>query len=223
MNDFEPPPLSATEQALSYISSDTPRDNWIKVLMAVKSEHGEQGRDIAEQWSSTGDSFNQKDFNASWKSINGHGGITIKSLFDEAIRNGYAPEKPKSIDPVEVRKREKERKERAELLAKAEKLKREKAAQSCIDKWDKASSTINHSYLEKKRVKPYGLKQSGDQLLIPVRINKEITSLQTISSEGNKLFHPGGEIKGGFHVIGKPDDNPILISEGYATACLQCF
>ncbi len=111
-------------------------------------------------------------------------------------------------------------KQRMDAIIKQREAEKEKqqaeAKQTCIDKWNKADSSVNHDYLVSKQVKAYGLKQSGNNLLTPVRKNKELTSLQTISPNGEKLFHPGGEIKGGYHVIGKPTDI-ILIGEGYAT------
>ena len=89
------------------------------------------------------------------------------------------------------------------------------AKKACNNKWDHASNTINHAH-DNKQVKSYGLKQSDNSLLIPVRKNMELTSLQTISLNGDKLFHSGGAIAWGYHVIGKPIDI-ILIGEGYAT------
>ena len=42
-------------------------------------------------------------------------------------------------------------------------------------------------------------------------------SLQTITSEGDKRFHPGGRVKGCYHAIGGKPCNLLVITEGYAT------
>jgi putative DNA primase/helicase len=83
--------------------------------------------------------------------------------------------------------------------------------------WDKATPCLEHPYLTKKGVKPYGIRQSGDTLLIPLREDKNIHSLQYIGVAGDKKFLFGGRIKGCYFAIGKPD-SIIYIAEGYATA-----
>lgn len=74
-----------------------------------------------------------------------------------------------------------------------------------------------HPYLQKKRVKPWGVRQLRDQLLVPARRGGVIHSLQMIDAEGNKRFLTGGRIKGCYFAIGKPDGT-ICVAEGYATA-----
>lgn len=128
----------------------------------------------------------------------------------------WCSKKDSDFSPEE-RSAYKKRMQEASGQREAEQQKRQaKAKKTCSDKWVNASSTINHEYLTKKQVKAYGLKQSGEFLLIPVRKNKQLTSLQTISTNSEKRFHSGGAIAGGYHVIGKPTDI-ILIGEGYAT------
>lgn len=79
----------------------------------------------------------------------------------------------------------------------------------------------SHHYLVTKRIKPHGIKQDGDKLLIPVySVVGEFQSLQTINPRGNKRFFAGGKMAGGCHMIGQiKQDKPIVIVEGYATAC----
>lgn len=76
-------------------------------------------------------------------------------------------------------------------------------------------------YLVKKGVRPHGILQSGDLLVIPIRdISGTITSLQTITSEGEKRFLFGGKITGGFFVIGEPltsHSTHAIVTEGFAT------
>ena len=74
-----------------------------------------------------------------------------------------------------------------------------------------------HPYLTKKRVKAWGIRQLRDQLLVPVRCNGVLHSLQVIDGDGNKRFLTGGRIAGGYFAIGKPAGT-ICVAEGYATA-----
>ena len=78
-------------------------------------------------------------------------------------------------------------------------------------------ATPEHPYLRRKQVLPYGLKQSGDKLVIPLKdTNGKIWSLQYIYPDGIKQFHPGGRIKGSFYTIGDIQDK-VILCEGYAT------
>lgn len=79
-----------------------------------------------------------------------------------------------------------------------------------------------HPYITRKQIKPYGalLSKDGNEVIIPVLSqNGEPSSYQRIMEKG-KYFLSGGRTKGGYFVIGQPDDIcPIIIAEGYATAC----
>jgi putative DNA primase/helicase len=75
-----------------------------------------------------------------------------------------------------------------------------------------------HPYLERKRVKPHGIRQFGDDLMIPIRdAGGVLHSLQFISPSGDKRFLPGGAIRRHFHVIGNPSERALCICEGFAT------
>ena len=76
-----------------------------------------------------------------------------------------------------------------------------------------------HPYLQRKAIGPHDLRVDNEsRLIIPVMINKTITSLQFISPGGDKKFLPGGELKGGHFIIGDLNGaKTILECEGYAT------
>lgn len=75
----------------------------------------------------------------------------------------------------------------------------------------------NHQYLIDKNVKSYGLRIDNKKLIIPMfNIEGEIRSIQTITESGKKRFHPGGQVKGCFYLIGEVKDT-IILCEGYAT------
>lgn len=113
-----------------------------------------------------------------------------------------------------------------QILEAQEKAKQEieknqkEAAIKAQEIWDKAKpADSNHGYLVEKQIEPYGLKQAGKALLIPVmNFGGVILSLQEIFPDGEKKFLPGGKIKGGSFVIGDiKQDNTFYICEGYAT------
>ena len=94
------------------------------------------------------------------------------------------------------------------------------AAKKANTIWDNAKpADPGHEYLNKKKIQSYGLKQSGQALLVPVyNGQKQIISLQEILPNGSKKFLPGGKIKGGFYPFGNPGlGSTIYIGEGYAT------
>jgi len=104
--------------------------------------------------------------------------------------------------------------ERKKTLAEAYRA----AAEEALRIWKGSSpASADHAYLKRKKVHPHGIKQDGDDLIIPVRIGGKLASIQRINSDGKKMFLSGGAISGGYHSIGKPDAR-IFIAEGYATA-----
>ena len=70
-----PPTLEELEDALSFVDPNMSRDDWVRVLMGVKNEFGDGGRDVAEHWSKGGESYDSKNFSTTWKdSIHTHEG-----------------------------------------------------------------------------------------------------------------------------------------------------
>jgi putative DNA primase/helicase len=91
---------------------------------------------------------------------------------------------------------------------------REKSAQL----WDKGRDVVaKHPYLEAKGVKPHGIRQMRESLMVPVRDTKGVLhGLQFIMADGTKRFKSGTALTGCYHAMGKPSGR-ILIAEGYAT------
>lgn len=91
------------------------------------------------------------------------------------------------------------------------------AAKDSLVRWSEAQVDGDHPYLQAKGVKPYGIRTSGQDLLIPIRDEVGfLHSLQTISPEGEKRFAHGGRVAGCLHLIGNPE-GVLIICEGYAT------
>lgn len=75
----------------------------------------------------------------------------------------------------------------------------------------------NHPYLKTKGIKPYGVRQLKESLLVPVRDSSgTLQGLQFIGPDGSKKFKTGTAVAGCYHAISKPNGK-ILIAEGYAT------
>ena len=104
----------------------------------------------------------------------------------------------------------KAKREAEDIKSKAE------AKERANDIWSKSLSVTDHAYLTNKGVKAHGIKQSNDALVIPLRADGDIHSLQFINTDGTKRFLTNGRIKGCYFSIGKPQD-VIYICEGYAT------
>ena len=83
--------------------------------------------------------------------------------------------------------------------------------------WREAPACDDHPYLNRKGVKPYGVRLSRGKLVVPMRDTEgKLHSLQFIGEDGGKKFLSGGRIKGAYFAIGK-SRGVILIGEGYAT------
>ena len=100
----------------------------------------------------------------------------------------------------------------------AEQVQRQKAAsEAAATLWQRGDPATAHPYLTTKAIQPHGIKTFGDKLLIPMRDTAgTLHSLQTIGTDGGKLFHPGGRVKGCYFGIGKPAGS-LIVCEGFAT------
>ncbi len=104
----------------------------------------------------------------------------------------------------------------------------EQVAKVCTEVWRKAKEK-QHPYLKTKGVSAAGSrvgdipgndgKLQKNVLLVPIYKGNALSSLQRIWPEGFKAFWEGGDVAGGYAVLGSPD-NPkdnIVICEGWAT------
>lgn len=110
---------------------------------------------------------------------------------------------------------------------------RQQSADKANAMWAAAIPAATHGYLLRKQVKACGLRigqwkkvdaTTGELLTldnvlyIPMRDETgKLHSLQGITVDGEKLFLPGGRVRGCYHSIGRPNAR-MFIAEGYATA-----
>ena len=64
------------------------RDIWIKIGMAIKSEFGDAGFSLFDEWSKTAHNYDSKAVTSVWKSFKG-AGVSIGTLIDLAQQNGW--------------------------------------------------------------------------------------------------------------------------------------
>lgn len=79
----------------------------------------------------------------------------------------------------------------------------------------------DHQYLARKGIGVHGARVSGDgRLVVPLYDEAgNLSSLQYIDRDGQKLYHPGGRTGGCFWMVGTLDEPGILyVAEGFATA-----
>lgn len=97
------------------------------------------------------------------------------------------------------------------------KAEQSKAAEKARALWEKAKPG-DHAYLIRKKIKPSGAKVYKNALVIPMRSDGEIQSLQFINADGRKKFLSGGRVKGCYFSIGNTKGAAtVCIVEGFAT------
>lgn len=65
------------------------RETWVLMGMAVKSELGEEGFGLWDDWSRQADSYRESDAQAAWRSFKANGNTTIGTLYHEAEKHGF--------------------------------------------------------------------------------------------------------------------------------------
>jgi len=237
------PDRARVREALAHVPAND-RDTWLKMGMAVKSELGDDGYDLWDEWSQRDDSYDERDARSVWRSISPNGKVTSGTLFHEAKRHGYATNgshTPIDPSPEETARREREACEYAERDARQ----RESAATKALAIWKAASPAgANNPYLARKQVDPvaslreihatraagilgYAPKSSGELLtgpllVVPVKRGDALSTLEMIDGSGRKSALAGGAKSGGYwatHPLPKSDGHglTLLIGEGVAT------
>ena len=84
--------------------------------------------------------------------------------------------------------------------------------------WAKSVPCAEHPYLTAKNIEARGARIYKNLLVIPVREEEMLHSLQFIDSNGNKKFLHGGRVTGCYFQIGKrASSRALCIVEGFAT------
>lgn len=121
------------------------------------------------------------------------------------------------VERMELRRHmEDMRRQRDEEQQRVRQAAREKASRI----WEESQpANDNHPYLQRKQVKAFGLRESRNSLVLPLRSpDGTLQSLQFIDPDGNKLFLKGGMKAGCYFKIGGAATDRVIVAEGYATA-----
>lgn len=137
------------------------------------------------------------------------------------------------FDDEEYRKKRREEQEKRSAEEKAEKA---EAVRNAARKWDAATAPKEgaglHPYLKRKGLRGYyGAKVLDKKIVIPIRsVSGALMSVQTIDSDGAKMFVKHAPMRGGFFALERGGDtsgrvkpeaagsNMIFLAEGFATA-----
>jgi putative DNA primase/helicase len=219
-------------------------DERVRVAFMLKSELGNAGRDLWDEWcGSRGDD----EADSVWKSASETGPLKIGSLFREARANGWRDDgRYQKPTPEEIANRKRDAEERA-AQAEAETARgRADTAVKAKAIWDAATeATADHPYLARKRVSPvatlreidaskaaailgYAPKSGGELLtgrllVVPVKRGDRLTTVELIDESGHKAALAGrGSKAGGYWATqrlpdGDGDGLTLLIGEGVAT------
>ena len=116
-------------------------------------------------------------------------------------------------------KRHRERMDIAKASFEQERIKAQKIAQEKANAiWDKAIPAIEHKYLANKQIKPHGIRQDEEVLLVPLFEDESIVSLQFIHDNGLKQYIRDGKKKGCYYPFGTFEGaKAICLCEGFAT------
>lgn len=213
--------IQRIESALSFIPADD-RETWVAMGMAVKSELGDGGFDIWDEWSQTADNYNQQAARNVWRSIRGHG-VTCGTLFHTAMGFGWVDkDKPTkaSAAMLEARKRE--------MAAKAtqQEIEREREHQEAAKKaaWIMhQTKPEQHAYLGSKGFKDaigavWWPTEDNNLLCIPMRVGDNLVGIQMIDRTGAKKFLKGQRTSCAEYVISNNGRGCVdFYTEGYAT------
>lgn len=224
--------------ALAYIPAYD-RELWVRIGHALKGDLGEDGFDLWGEWSERDESYNSKDAHAVWKSIKPNGRVRIDTLFYEARRNGYTGESRTPHDNID---RQRDRVTDEAKQARQHAMSASKAAAI----WKAATEAKgDHPYLVRKDIRTvstlreipvtkaaailgYAPKSkseplSGRLIVVPVKVNDRLSTLELIDELGKKAALFGGAKGGGYWAAQPlPEGNgqgvTLMIGEGVATA-----
>ncbi|CAJ5660364.1 primase 2 [Burkholderia pseudomallei] len=219
---------------------------WVDMAFALKHGLGDAGFEIWDEWSRTAGNYNERAARTTWRSVKESGGKTLASLFWLArehgfdLRRAHYPDQMVTVlapspDVLERRAREEAR----------HAMRHATAAREAREIWEWARPVgPEHPYLVRKRLDPVpALREleapelrallgytpaseerplSGRVLVVPVWIDRAVSTLELIDEVGNKSSLAGGVKKGGYWIAGPApvaggQALPILVGEGMAT------
>ena len=238
MNDID-----RIREALQFIPTGG-HDERFRIGCMVKSELGDTGRDLWDEWR---DGRGDDEAASVWKSISETGALKIGTLFHEAKAKGWRDDggyqKPTSEELAERKHIAAERAAKEEAEIARERADTAKKAAAILKAATEAKA--DHPYLSRKRVSPvatlreidagaaaailgYAPKSGGDLLtgrllVVPVKQGDGLSTLELIDGDKRKAALAGrGSKVGGYWATERLPDGDgaglaLLIGEGVAT------
>lgn len=228
------------EDALRFVPADD-RDTWLRMGMAIKAELGDGGHDIWDRWSRQSDKYSERDADTVWRSFSPDGGVTAGTLFHEAQGRGWRwSSADLSAEPTSQPDESPTLTDRSNRTRVGD----GETASWAMAIWRSATPAEAHPYLIAKNVeavdtlrvvnvgvvieiigyvpKAGGRPLRGNLLIVPVKVDERLSTLELIDEDGRKTALAGrGTKRGGYWAPQAiPEDNEIeiLLAEGVATA-----
>ncbi len=118
--------------ALHCIDAGIDRDDWVKALTAFKAAGGDES--TARTWSESGNNYDARAFNDTWRSIKANGGIGPGTLFHLAKAHGWSDNGHKP-DFAEIERQRQAREAAAAAEAEATRQAQERTAGIAAQLW----------------------------------------------------------------------------------------
>ena len=116
--DDGPAAMERAKDALQFIDAHD-RETWVLMAMALKSEFGEAGFAIWNEWSQSAENYNQHDAMIVWNGIKAGGGVGIGSLYHLAMENGWRDDVTYTAETMTPEQVEQRRQARMQAAAQA--------------------------------------------------------------------------------------------------------
>jgi putative DNA primase/helicase len=152
--------LDDVGDALAYLDANV-RDTWIQMGMAIRSEFGDEGFAVWDEWSQSGHSYKAGDARSVWRSFR-RAGIGLGTLIQQAKLAGYVP---KQRDPDEQKRLKKVAAARRKAVAKQLEQEQRDAealmlntAQLAEQLWPCFKEAESSPYLKAKQVQAFGVR-----------------------------------------------------------------
>jgi hypothetical protein len=210
-------------QMLMHISAYD-RGTWVKVGMGLKSEFGDSGFSLFDEWSKSAENYDHKALIAAWRSFSG-GTTTIGTLIYLSKENGYAsggdiksaPKPSKAPAPIKQDTRT-------------------YGLRLCREANTSDSVVAQHQYAISKGIgwaagagrgtaSGIVIGRGVDCIIVPIRNieTNKIQSVQCVNGEGAKQNF--GSISGGALILGNTLDESLVwyVCEGWASAVSIVF
>ncbi len=208
--------------ALNAIPSDD-RDIWLKVGMAIKSELGDSGFSLWDDWSQTASNYEESSARTVWRSFK-EGPVQIATLFHLALKHGWKASQT-SDRPLPIPK------------AAPKPLKRN-TSHYAAEIWLRSDwqAVATHPYAKDKGIDWSAgaargiasgrvIGQNQDCVVVPIRdlLTDKVVAVQCINAAGKKQTF--GSISGHGFICGNTLDKSIrwFVVEGWADAVSMVF